>query len=182
MTDLLRARWGIHSEVLDGSVCHSVWSGSKRIAGNIGSIEEASIVRAAPELLAFAQTIVRLMRSHPTSQPSLAIALEVCRNIIETAQLPCAPPSSDLSHAQADTADVLSKISNTPPRPLFDELFKAALDEIRDEALRSGWTLQHLAKHVGISRAQFTRWRKCPPVTIKAVAKLQAALRAGVPG
>ena len=61
-------------------------------------------------------------------------------------------------------------------RKPFDDVFVEALQEIEKDAERQGIPLIALAGQVGISRAQFARWRKRPPATIQVMAKLQAAL------
>ena len=63
-------------------------------------------------------------------------------------------------------------------RRTFDELFREAIDQIYEDTRESGIPLIDLAEEVGISRAQFSRWRRSPPATIRAVTKLQEAIKA----
>ena len=192
MTDPIHSRWTIRSEMFEGSVSHSVWHGPKRIAADIGSLEAASVVCAAPELLAFAQTVLRLARQSTGGEPDLVEILSICRQMIDPLRSggplrafdSNMAPSAAWSRPVSRTTMTPSKTKSAPKPaaggPLFEEVFKATLDQIRDEALGSGWTLQRLSKEVGMSRAQFARWRKSPPATIQAVTKLQAAVRAGL--
>jgi hypothetical protein len=64
------------------------------------------------------------------------------------------------------------------PQKNFDVLFCEALEKIVDDARELGVPLIDLSEEVGISRAQFSRWRTRAPATIQAMARLQAALEA----
>jgi AraC-like DNA-binding protein len=59
----------------------------------------------------------------------------------------------------------------------FDEVFRATLDQIIQDAKASGLSMQRLAKLAGISRAQFSRWRTTLPLTVQTITKLQIQVR-----
>ena len=60
----------------------------------------------------------------------------------------------------------------------FEAVFQEALDQIYADSKEVGIALIDLAEEVGISRAQFARWKRKAPATIQAMTKLQAAIEA----
>jgi len=60
----------------------------------------------------------------------------------------------------------------------FEQQFRQRLDEIIDRGEKIGFTLSHICRETGISRATPDRWRKCLPKTIELVDQMDAAVTA----
>lgn len=58
----------------------------------------------------------------------------------------------------------------------FAKRFSEALDEIESAAEEVGLSKRQLAAEAGCSPATLGRWRKKPPVTVRAVEKMQIAI------
>ena len=149
-------KWTIQSDEQSGELRHSIWCGTVRVAADIAVLEDARVLRSAPELLEFARRFIEVatpQRLMPGEIAHPEAVVHACREF------------------QWDTwADrLLAPI----PSLRFDELFKAAIAQIGRDADAVGLTLQRVAQEVGISRAQFARWRNRPPSTIQSVTKLQ---------
>jgi hypothetical protein len=177
----------ILSQMSGGAFTHSIWRGDQRVATDIASLEDAQTMSAAPELLEFAQTILK--QSRADTAKSLPEIVYVCQQITATeegmvdiagAALP-AMLTSWPSPRQPSYGPLAAAKLEPPdsPAPLFDEMFTLTVRQIRKEATDAGWTLQRLAGELGMSRAQFSRWEKSIPKTVQAVTKLQTAVRAG---
>jgi len=178
----------IRSEMSGGAFTHSIWRDGQRIATDIASFEDAQTVSAAPELLEFARTLLKLVRADTDEAPSIPEIVRICQKIAATveglAETASPAPSDGLpplpSHRNPPagiTAAVAKATASNSQLPLFDKVFKSTVRQIRTEATDAGWTLQRLSSELGMSRAQFSRWEKSIPKTVRAVTKLQTAVR-----
>jgi hypothetical protein len=187
------SQWTIRSEMTGGAFKHSIWSGDRRIAADIASLEEAQTVSAAPELLKFVRTILKLARAGADKATSLPEIVNICKELTASAggvadvanPVPSAGhptlPSPRRPH-QGPMVAAAKTTASKSPSPLFDEVFRSTVGQIRHEAMAAGWTLQRLASELGMSRAQFSRWEKSIPKTVQAVTKLQKVVRTSPSG
>jgi hypothetical protein len=164
------AHWIIRVDETSGERTHSVWHGDECIAAGIRSIEDARMIRKAPELYALARSLDEVI-APPADSDYVA-------PFPQRKPPRRAPRRGKASVESVEVAAPARPAMASRQRP-FDEVFQAAVDQIYRDAKASRLPLIRLAEEAGISRAQFARWKKKTPLTIKLVTELQALARSG---
>lgn len=193
------APWNIRPERTP-EASYVVWSASGAVASDIQSLDAARVIQAAPELFEFAKMLC--LATRPTevdvaAQLDLGEVLAFCRLMrrkVEqspnrssqldsigresTSTPPPTPSRSEVEAAKARALNNPAPVSTAITSRPFDEQFQTVLRKISEDALLEGISLKDLASEAGISRAQFSRWRRETPLTIRTVTKLQFTLAA----